>query len=162
MNTDQARRLITLHDNADRALANLRNAGAMSSDDPRATEMLESAGDAYAEATKHLAHGSAEAFESALEAAVASEKPVEPGPPTQPSGSAPGAEDSQLVQIVPGEGSGAGFVEANVEGIAEGNVAVRLTTAGVFRGEQFPEGATISVPVKALTLEQPEDAPPSI
>jgi hypothetical protein len=47
MNTDQARRIITLHDNAERALANLRNAGAMSTDDPRATEMLESAGGAY-------------------------------------------------------------------------------------------------------------------
>lgn len=53
MNTDQARRIIALHDNAERALANLRNAGAMSTDDPRATEMLESAGDAYAEAIQH-------------------------------------------------------------------------------------------------------------
>lgn len=79
MQTDQARRIIALHDQHDRALANLRNAAAMSTDDPRATELLEEAGDAYAEATANLARGSAEAFERATE--------------LQPSGSAPGAED---------------------------------------------------------------------
>lgn len=54
MNTDQARRLVALHDNYDRALGNLRNANAMSSDDPRATELLEEAGDAYAGALAAL------------------------------------------------------------------------------------------------------------
>lgn len=54
MNIDQARRLVTLHDNVDRALANLRNANSMASDDPRAPELLSEAGDAYAEALTAL------------------------------------------------------------------------------------------------------------
>lgn len=122
MNTDQARRVITLHDNADRALANLRNAGAMSIDDPRATEMLESAGDAYAEATTALAEGDWEAIQHRDEALRGGEMTVVPSgdpekaanvseasrPPAQPSGSAPGAEDSQLGggQVQPEAGRG--------------------------------------------------------
>lgn len=103
MNIDKARRLITLHDNADRALSNLRNAGAMSTDDPRATELLEEAGDAYAEALVALT----ETQDSILDIAPppegglldsedrAREAAAGVAPPTQPTGSAPGAEDPQ-------------------------------------------------------------------
>ena len=55
MKTDQARAILAAADNRDRALANLRNAAAMSTDDPRATEMLESAGDAYVAAVLEAA-----------------------------------------------------------------------------------------------------------
>lgn len=54
MDIDLARKLVTLHDNADRALANLRNAKAMPNDDPRATELLSDAGDAYAESIRAI------------------------------------------------------------------------------------------------------------
>lgn len=150
MDTTQARRIITLHDNADRALANLRNAGSMMTDDPRAPQLLEEAGDAYAEAFAALFTGQERVCHPLLKAVVT---------PTDPS-AAPPVDDGPLapgkgVSINEGAGSGAGFVEADVEGIAEGNVAVRLTTAGAFRGEQFPEGATISVPVASLV---PADA----
>lgn len=92
MHTDQARRIITLHDNADRALANLRNAGAMSTDDPRAAEMLESAGDAYAESIAALCAEEAEIigeYRADRQATV-----VESPGPGQPAPSAPGAEGS--------------------------------------------------------------------
>lgn len=104
MNTDQARRLITLHDNADRALANLRNAGAMSTDDPRATELLEEAGDAYAEAMVALTEAQDAIIDGPLpppEGGLldsedrAREAVAGVAPPTQPTGSAPGAEDPQ-------------------------------------------------------------------
>lgn len=54
MDIDQARKLVALHENADRALLNLRNANAMATDDPRAPELLSEAGDAYAEAMTAL------------------------------------------------------------------------------------------------------------
>lgn len=54
MDNDQARKLVALHENADRALLNLRNANGMATDDPRAPELLSEAGDAYAEAIRAL------------------------------------------------------------------------------------------------------------
>lgn len=153
MDTEQARRLITLHDNADRALLNLRNAGAMSTDDPRARQLLEEAGDAYAESHAVLLAEQERVCHPLLKmpATGPESHPGPTGVPGPDDWSAPG----KGVQIIPGEGSGAGFVEANVEGIADGNVAVRLTTPGALRGEQFPEGATVSVPLDCLT---PADA----
>lgn len=95
MNIDQARRLIALHDNADRALANLRNAGAMASDDSRSTEMLESAGDAYAAALSEL-----EAMQTAivLTAPYAAETPQQAGPSDAPSAPESASEDSEQGQ----------------------------------------------------------------
>lgn len=202
MHTDQARRLITLHDNLDRSLLNLRNAGAMSTDDPRATELLEEAGDAYAESLVALfseqvpirtAHSGGEVIPTTppadgdpppLEA-----PPVETPTPAQPTGSAAGAEDPapaggqvqpeadrgtpaegrepvEVPEFAAGkaawivlDGAGAGYIVDGVEGVIEGSVAVRLTTEGSFRGEDFPSGATISVPTDALTLNRPDNAP---
>jgi hypothetical protein len=104
VNTDQARRIVALHDDADRALANLRNAAAMATDDPRAPELLERAGDAYAEAITELdsaqtaivlRHGVDErdlfGAEDRARQALAGVSQV----PAQPSRSAPGAEDPQ-------------------------------------------------------------------
>ena len=54
MDIDQARRIATAHDNFDGALANLRNAAAMPTDDPRAKELLEKAGDSYEGAYREL------------------------------------------------------------------------------------------------------------
>lgn len=96
MDTEQARQLITLHDNADRALLNLRNAGAMSSDDPRATELLETAGDAYAESIKAIWGAQSALVEPSLTDVVRATAGVEPAPApdpvAQPAGKAPGAE----------------------------------------------------------------------
>lgn len=96
MDTEQARQLITLHDNADRALANLRNAGAMSTDDPRATELLEGAGDAYAQSIAALWAEQSGLTEPSLADVVRWSAGVEsapaPDPVAQPAGKAPGAE----------------------------------------------------------------------
>lgn len=144
MHTDQARRLVTLHDNADRALANLRNANSMSTDDPRATELLEEGGDAYAEAVKALYAEQATLVDDG-----------EGMTPADAAAAEDGFEPGKAVWIVGEDGScaGAGFVQAGVEGIAEGNVGVRLTTEATVAGESFPEGATISVPAASLSLD---------
>lgn len=157
MNTDQARHIVALHDDADRALANLRNAAAMATDDPRAPELLERAGDAYAEAMAALC---AEQFAlrveregeaASLTGAAAAEAVA----------AADGYEPGKAVWIVEEDSRGAGFVEAGVKGIVAGNIAVHLTTDAVFRGERLPEGATISVPTTCLSLEAPADDPPA-
>lgn len=160
METDQARRLVTLHDNADRALANLRNANAMATDDPRAPELLEEAGDAYAESFTGLA----EAQDAIIDAAAPPEgglldEVAEVGKDltANPEGFEPG-KAAWIVGGDVGDG-GAGFIADGVEGVAEGNVALRLTTPAKYKGSDYPEGATISVPVEALALEQPEGAP---
>jgi hypothetical protein len=202
MNTDQARHLVTLHDNADRAIANLRNANAMATDDPRSTELLEEAGDAYAESLVALfseqvpirtAHSGGEVIPSAPPADDGDPPPLEAPPvdtpPAQPTGAAAGAEDPapaggqvqpeadrgtpaegrepvEVPEFAAGkaawivvDGAGAGYIVDGVEGVIEGNVAVCLTTEGSFRGEDYPSGATISVPTDALTLNRPDNAP---
>lgn len=54
METQQARDIVNAHANKDTALRNLVNATAMADDDPRSIEMVEAAGDQYAEATAAL------------------------------------------------------------------------------------------------------------
>lgn len=54
MDTQQARDIVSAHANKDTALRNLVNATAMADDDARSTEMVEAAGDQYAEATAAL------------------------------------------------------------------------------------------------------------
>lgn len=83
MNTEQARRIIALHNNHDRALANLRNAGAMSTDDPRAIELLESAGDAYAASLADLLTEQERTCRPLLKAFVTA--PSGPETPSKPS-----------------------------------------------------------------------------
>ena len=94
MNTEQARSIIAAEDARDRALANIRNAGAMSTDDPRATELLEEAGDAYAVATANLEEAKSGAIAAARRGEMA-EVPPEAGSNGdvgQPGPAAPGAE----------------------------------------------------------------------
>lgn len=155
MHTDQARKLVTLHDNADRALANLRNANSMSTDDPRATELLEDAGDAYAETLTALRR----AQETILNPLRVVEDVGEALAVDYPEGYEPGKAAWIVGGDVEDGNVGAGVIVPPVEGVAEGNVALRLATDAKFRGEDFPRGATISVPTTALTLTQPEGAP---
>ena len=54
MDTEQARAILRANEVKQRALLNLENAARMSTDDPRSKELLEEAGDAYAEATAKL------------------------------------------------------------------------------------------------------------
>lgn len=61
MDTDQARALLAANLAKRRALVNLENAAAMASDDPRSTELLETAGDTYAEALATLRNADLEA-----------------------------------------------------------------------------------------------------
>lgn len=70
MDNDQARKLVALHDNADRALLNLRNANSMATDDPRAPELLSEAGDAYAEAHAALLDEQAKVVQPHMKARV--------------------------------------------------------------------------------------------
>jgi len=89
VNTDQARRLIALHENYDRALLNLRNAEAMAGDDPRSAELLEEAGDSYAGALAELVReqaGVAVPFGT-------SDAPSAPEKPSGDSGKGQGAEE---------------------------------------------------------------------
>jgi hypothetical protein len=72
MNTDLARQIIDAHARYDSALANLRNAGAMSTDDARAESILESAGDAYVAAVDEL-----DRVQALSDAASAPETPSE-------------------------------------------------------------------------------------
>lgn len=155
MDTEQSRRLITLHDNADRAVLNLRNAGAMSTDDPRATELLEEAGDAYAEAFTALFTEQERVCHPLLKASSVTGPESHAGPtgvPGQPEGFEPG----KAAWIVK-DGHGAGFIEARGD-MTEGFLPVRLTTDAHFRDQDFPEGATIAVAVDCLSLEAPADA----
>jgi hypothetical protein len=103
MNADQARRLITLHDNADRALANLRNANSMSTDDPRATELLETAGDAYAEWIKAIWGAQSALLEPSLVDVVRSTSGVESAeaPADAPSAPEKGGDASGEGQAAP-------------------------------------------------------------
>lgn len=164
MRTDQAQRLVTLHDNADRALANLRNAAAMSREDPRATELLEEGGDAYAETLVALT----EAQDAIIDASAPPEGGLLDSEDRAREAAAgvgypEGYEPGKAAWIVGGDADdgnfGAGIIVDGVGGVVEGNVALRLTAPAKFRGQEFPEGATISVPTTTLTLEQPEGAP---
>jgi len=92
MDTEQGRAIVAAHDNFDRALANIRNAVAMSTDDPRATELLESAGDAYAEAAANLDAVQSAVLPSRGEVVAIAPDP-EPAAPAGPGGKAPGAEE---------------------------------------------------------------------
>lgn len=76
MNTDLARQIIDAHARYDSALANLRNAGAMSTDDARAESILESAGDAYAAACEGVEHV------QSLALAILGKHPALPRPPS--------------------------------------------------------------------------------
>lgn len=105
MNTEQARRIVALHDNHDRALQNLRNAAAMHADDARAERTLEAAGDAYAASLVELRNAKIEAapilmpdgtYGTFVTHARGELGRVSPEP-AQPSGSAPGADDPQPV-----------------------------------------------------------------
>lgn len=94
MNTDQARRLVALHSSVDAALANLRNANAMLTDDPRAEQLLEEAGDAYAEAHAALFTEQERVFNPLLKAPVTpSEPPSAPETPSEDSGKVVGGEE---------------------------------------------------------------------
>lgn len=66
MDTEQARNIATAHDNFDGALANLRNAVAMPTDDPRSKELLEAASDSYWGAAYELEELKAAAINSHL------------------------------------------------------------------------------------------------
>lgn len=55
MTTEKAREILDAVEAQERALNNLRNAASMGEDEPRATQLLEEAGDAYAAATVRLA-----------------------------------------------------------------------------------------------------------
>jgi len=150
MNTDQARRIVALHDKADRALANLRNANSMSAEDPRATELLEGAGDAYAEATTALYDEQAEVvsdFRARPDRSESDDSPLLDE----------GFEPGKAVRIVK-DGRGAGFIE-NRGDMKPGFLPVRLTTDAHLHGDDFPQGAVIAVAVESLSLETPTDAP---
>lgn len=54
MQTEQSRAILAAVEARDRAVNNLRNAVAMSVDDPRAKQLLEEAGDSYAAAVERL------------------------------------------------------------------------------------------------------------
>lgn len=106
MDTQRARDITAAHDAQDRSVANLRNAVAMSADDPRATQLLEEAGDAYAVSTKRLLELQVDTIETIDAAALAAEQaatgPVGSGEgptgvpgPSGPSGAADGASGPQ-------------------------------------------------------------------
>lgn len=152
MNTEQARKLVNLHDNADRALLNLRNANSMATDDPRAPELLSEAGDAYAEAQAALIDEQAVVVQPHMKASVTIAD-REDGPPSDAEVFEPGT----AAWIVDG-GDGAGFVTEFGDN-PEGNVAIRLTTDGRFGDDEFAEGTTVTVPAICLSPTQPEGAP---
>lgn len=78
MDTDQARALLNANNGKVRALRNLENAAAMASDDPRSTELLESAGDSYAEAMVELYRLDADAVEHGERLAAKKAEAAEP------------------------------------------------------------------------------------
>lgn len=159
MDQTQARHLVQLHDLADRALANLRNANAMAVDDPRAAELLEEAGDAYAE--------SITALDDEQRAVIAARQrgdltPVADLPAdAEPAASANGRSGPEFA---PGtaawivtEGTGTGFV-ADRDDVTEGFVPLRLTSDATYKGDNYPEGATIAVAVSDLSSTDPAGA----
>lgn len=64
MDTKQSRSILAAIEAKARAETNLRNAAAMASDDPRSTELLESAGDTYAEAVLDLRRADSQAIKA--------------------------------------------------------------------------------------------------
>lgn len=161
MNTDQGRRLVTLHDNAERALANLRNANSMSTDDPRATELLETAGDAYAKANAALFTEQTKVVSPLMAASLAdvvrSTAGIESPPAPRPEIFEPG----KAVWIKGEDGScaSAGFVAELGENdpvLAEGYVAVRLTTDAKIGGEDIPPDTVVSIPAASLSTDPSE------
>lgn len=117
MDTEQARSIVAQHDTKNRALLNLRNAAAMSSDDPRATEMLENAGDAYAAAQTKLAEVNARASaalnpyelpQADIHAADVGEAPTAPagGDQSLSAGGSPSEDSGGSRTPEPPEGSG--------------------------------------------------------
>lgn len=153
MQTDQSRRLVTLHDNADRALANLRNANSMSTDDPRATELLEEAGDAYAEAMAALFTEQIAVCAPYLKATSIAEEMFDEAAAADLSADFEPGKAAYIVE----DGHGAGFIEDRGD-MNEGYLPLRLTTDAHFRGQDFDEGHTIAVAVDCLSLEAPADA----
>ena len=69
MDTEQARAILRANEVKRRALLNMENAARMSTDDPRSKELLEEAGDAYAEAALALRRVDNEAIEPIREPA---------------------------------------------------------------------------------------------
>lgn len=149
MHTDKAREIIAAHATVDRALANLRNAGAMTTDDPKAQELLERAGDSYASAYAALYCLQVEVVDvvTPVEAEQATENP-------DPFGVF--ALDS--VVWITGDGYGHGYVQASTENLAEGHVAVRFEEDGKWRGQPVPKGAVVSIPATELAKDPPVPA----
>lgn len=157
MHTDQARQIIAAHDTVDRCLANLRNAGAMTADDPKSQELLERAGDSYAVGVGNLLALQAEVgvFPEFGERGSVGDPglPGEPGPDGEAGSPPPVFESGKAVYLV-GEGNtGAGFVSEHQKVAPDGMVAVRLTTAATYSGDDHAEGSTITVPAADVSLE---------
>jgi hypothetical protein len=152
MDNDQARKLVALHDNADRALLNLRNANGMATDDPRAPELLSEAGDAYAEAYLELLTAQMILIPNAplKVAGDVGEAPTA----DYPEGFEPG-KAAWIVQ----DGEGAGFIADPSEcpPVDRGHVVLRLTTGATFHGESYAEGEFLTLLPSALSLEAPAE-----
>lgn len=90
MDTEQCRQIVAAHAAKDRSLANLRNAAAMSVEDAGATELLERAGDTYAQAVADLRGIDQQATQTLPDEVVAAGvrrvDPAQPEPPESAAG----------------------------------------------------------------------------